>query len=92
MANASKNLTAKRLQELKEQNIAAQVYLNDNPQQVGTFAAYWLSAGYTLADLQHFEDNLRKVSLQDMRQVAQTLAKAPLNWGTLLPQGGTNVR
>lgn len=92
MANAAKNLTSKRLQELKEQNIAAQVYLNDNPQQVGTFAAYWLSAGYTLADLQHFEDNLRKVSLQDMHQVAQTLAKAPINWGTLLPQGGANVR
>lgn len=92
VAGAAKNLTAKRLQELKEQNIAVQVYLNDNPQQVGAFAAYWLSAGYTLADLQHFEDNIRQVSLQDMRRVAQTLAQSTFNWGTLLPRGGADVR
>lgn len=78
-------LTEKELQKVKNRLLAGMVYQYDNPATAADITLRWLGAGYSLADIQQFEDNIEKVTLQQVLENTSMLNRVYPVWGMLLP-------
>lgn len=82
---AVKKLTAKKLEQIKRKMLADLVFVNDNPQDAAEWIGAMLSVGFTLEDVQDYEDNLKAVTLQNVKDAYTEMKKAPRVSGILLP-------
>lgn len=83
-------LTEKELNKVKSRLLAGMVYQYDNPATAANIAVQWLGAGYSLADLKQFENNINKVTLQQVLESTAMLSRLHPVWGTVLPFSGEN--
>lgn len=83
---AMKNLTAAKLEQIKRKILADLVYMNDNPEDAAYWIGYMLAMGFSLDDVQNYEENIRRVSLKGVKTAYAKLKNAPVVRGTLLPQ------
>lgn len=83
---AVRNLTAAKLEQIKRKILADLVYMNDNPEDAAYWIGYMLAMGFSLDDVQNYEENIQKVSLNGVKKAYATLKSAPIVRGTLLPQ------
>lgn len=83
---AMKNLTAAKLEQIKRKILADLVYMNDNPEDAAYWIGYMLAMGFSLDDVQNYEDNIRRVTLSGVKKAYAVLKAAPVVRGTLLPQ------
>ena len=90
---AKKALTAERLEQIKRKISANLVYLKDNPQTAANWIGYMLSMGFSLDDVQNYEDKIKAVTLEEVKQSFASLATASDITAVLLPEsdnGGQN--
>lgn len=90
LERAKKALTAERLEQIKRKIYANLVYMEDNPQTAANWIGNMLSMGFSLDDVQNYEDNIRAVTLEQVRTAFETLANAADMTAILLPQDGEN--
>ena len=84
-------LTEKELEKTKERMLAGMTYHYDNPNDAADIVLKWLGAGYSLADIKQFEDNINKVTLQQVLENMAMLNRIYPVWGELQPLAeGTN--
>jgi len=60
-------------------------YGKDNPADMATQILNWLSANYSINDIQKIEENINSVTPEQVRQVASMLTKQHPLWGELHP-------
>lgn len=90
---SKKALTAERLEQIKRKISANLVYLKDNPQTAANWIGYMLSMGFSLDDVQNYEDKIKAVTLDEVKQAFDALSEAADMTAVLLPQqdnGGQN--
>ena len=95
LERAQRALTNERLEQIKRKMSANLVYLNDNPQTAANWIGYMLSMGFSLEDVQNYEDNIQKVTLEEVKQAFSDLLSASDITAVLLPsddaaKGGKN--
>ncbi len=93
MERAKRALTAERLAQIKRKISANLVYLKDNPQTAANWIGYMLSMGFSLDDVQNYEDKIKAVTLADVKQAFAALSETADMTAILLPQqddGGKN--
>ena len=83
--NAVKNLTDKRLEQIKRKMVADLVYANDNPADAAQWIGYMLASGFSLADIQNYEEKISSVTLSGVKQAFKNLQKASGVKGLLKP-------
>ena len=82
---AVKNLTEKKLEQVKHKMSADLVFVNDEPQSAAEWAGAMLSVGFDLREVQNYEERLNAVTLQGVKKAYEELKKAPQVSGILLP-------
>ena len=82
---AVKNLTEKKLEQVKHKMSADLVFVNDEPQSAAEWAGAMLSVGFDLREVQDYEERLNAVTLQGVKKAYEELKKAPQVSGILLP-------
>ena len=93
LERAKRALTAERLEQIKRKISANLVYLKDNPQTAANWIGYMLSMGFTLDDVQNYEDKIKAVTLDEVKQAFAALSEAADMTAVLLPEqndGGEN--
>lgn len=78
-------LTEKELEKTKERLLAGMTYHYDNPSDAADIVLKWLGAGYSLADIQQFEENINKVTLQQVLENMAMINRLYPVWGELQP-------
>ena len=71
--------------KVKQKMLADLVYANDNPSDAAYWVGYMLANGYNLAEVQNYAENIRKVSLEDVRAAYKSLGQISRVEGLLLP-------
>lgn len=79
-------LTEEKLAKTKRKMLADLVFVNDNPETGAEWAGLMLAAGYTLDEVQNYEQKLNAVTLQGVKKAYEMLKSAPCVRGVLLPQ------
>ena len=82
---AMKNLTEKKLEQIKRKMSADLVFVNDNPKSAAEWVGAMLAVGFELEEVQNYEKNLNAVTLQGVKDAYAELKKAPRVSGILLP-------
>lgn len=89
LQKALQNLDERKLASIKKKMVADLVYVNDNPADSANMIGYMLSTGFSLDDVQNYEQNVADISLKGVknayREVFYNSAKAI---GVLLPKKG----
>lgn len=85
LKKASKQISINDIKQAKERIIAQIIYSKDNPSDMATHILNWLSANYSINDIQKIEENINSVTLEQVRQVASMLTKQHPLWGELHP-------
>lgn len=75
------------LEKVRETILANLVYLKDNPEDAAYIVGMLASLGLSLEEINSYEDNLKKVKLDDIKKVVKNmLDNAPCVEGVLLPE------
>ncbi|MBR3501559.1 MAG: insulinase family protein [Alphaproteobacteria bacterium] len=89
LRNAIEKFDAQKLASIKKKMLADLVYVNDNPADSANMIGYMLATGFSLDDVQNYEQNIENVSLKGVKnayhEVFYNSAKAV---GILLPENG----
>jgi len=75
----------KKLEYVKRKVLADLVYMNDNPEDAAYTVGYMLANGFTLAQIQGYEDGINSVKTSDVQAAYAELMKAPKLSAVLLP-------
>ena len=81
-----KNLNEKKLAKIKRKMLSDLVFVNDSPSDAAEWIGAMLTVGFTLEDVQKYEDNINAVTLQDVKEAYAILNKSPRVSGVLYPQ------
>ncbi len=81
----TEELDAPKLERVKQKMLADLIYANDNPSDAAYWVGYMLANGYSLAEVQNYAENIRKVSLEDVRAAYKNLGQISRVEGLLLP-------
>lgn len=94
LKNGMKKLTTERLAQIKRKMSADLVFTNDNPETAAYWIGYMLSMGFSLDEVQNYEDGVNAVTLDGLRKAFAELETASKVIGILLPlneqNGGQN--
>ena len=89
LQNAVQKLDVKKLDSIKKKMVADLVYINDNPTDSANIIGYMLATGFSLDDVQNYEQKVAEISLSGVknayREVFYNSTKAI---GILLPEKG----
>ena len=81
---AIKKLDEKELEKTKKKMLSAQVYLKDNPASLAQIAGWMAASGVSVDELQNYEENIKRISLNDVLDMADFVwNKAPKATGIL---------
>ena len=84
--SAVNQLNDEKLAQIKRKILAGLVYVNDNP----TDAAYWIGnmmvSGFTLDDIQNYENHINEVTVDSVKNAFLAVQEAPVVRGVLLPE------
>lgn len=84
---ALKELTEERLIKIKQKMLADIIYLKDNPASLAQLVGQIVAVGGNFDDLSKYVEEISKVSLDEIKQVAQDLwDNAPQVTGLLYPE------
>lgn len=83
---AVQSLSEKKLAQIKRKMLADLVFVNDNPSDAAEWIGAMLTVGFTLDEVQKYEDNINAVSLQDVKNAYEKLKNSPRVSGVLYPQ------
>lgn len=89
--DAMKTLNEKKLAQIKRKMLADLIFVNDNPQTAAEWIGTMLTVGFTLDEVQKYEDNINAVNLRDIKEAYAKLKESPRVSGVLYPEdkGGT---
>lgn len=79
-------LTEEKLAQIKRKILAGLVYVNDNPADAAYWVGYMLANGFTLEDVQNYEEHIQKVTVQGVKEAFAAVHEAPFVRGVLLPK------
>lgn len=85
MTAAVDALDEAKLAKTKRKMLSNLVYINDNPEDAAYWVGYALSVGISLDELQHYEDRIAAVSLEEVKDAYKDLLEAASVDGILLP-------
>lgn len=85
-------LSAKKLEQVKRKMLADLVYVNDNPSDAAQWIGYMLVNGFSLQDVQEYENKVRGVNLQGVRRAYKSLMSASGVSGLLKPLSKNDKR
>lgn len=83
---AIESLSEKKLAQIKRKMLADLVFVNDNPQTAAEWIGAMLTVGFTLDEVQKYENNIKAVTLQDVKEAYTKLKKSPRVCGVLYPE------
>ena len=88
---AIEKLDEKELEKTKQKMLSDLVYMKDNPSTLAQTAGWMAASGVGIDELQNYENNIKNVSLNDVKNVADFVwNKAPKATGVL--EAGGDVR
>lgn len=88
---AVKELDEGKLTQIKRKMSADLVFVNDNPEDAAQWIGAMLASGFTLEEVQAYEENINKVTLKGIKEAYAGLKKAPHVSGVLLPQKASSA-
>ena len=75
-------------EKVKKKMLADFVYLQDNPSTLAHLSGYIISSGGSLDDLNNYAENIKGVTIDEIKSVAKSLMEtAPQVTGILYPEG-----
>lgn len=83
---AVERLTDQKLEQIKRKILAGLVYVNDSPEDAAYWIGHMLANGFTLDDVQNYEDRIREVSVASVKEAFNAVQNAPVVKGVLLPE------
>lgn len=95
LKNGMRNLTAERLEQIKRKMSADLVFTNDNPETAAYWIGYMLTMGFSLDDVQNYEDGVNAVTVDSVQKAFAAVEAASKVVGILLPEddnGGQNEK
>ena len=82
---AIKKLDEKELERTKKKMLSGLVYMKDNPSTLAQTTGWMASTGVAVEELQKYEENIKNVKLEDVKNMADFVwNKAPKATGVLL--------
>ena len=82
---ALKKLNIAEIEKTKKKMLSELVYMKDNPSTLAQTAGWMASCGVAINELQEYEDNIKNVTLDDVKNVADFVwNKAPKVTGILV--------
>lgn len=84
---AIKEIDAKKVEQVKKQMLAGLVYVRDNPNDAAQIVGMLAAIGMNDAEIESYEDNIKKVTLAEVKAAAKELLSASHIEGTALPKG-----
>lgn len=85
LAETINKMTEKDLEQTKKRLLAGIIYNYDNPSDAANIIISWLGAGYTLKDIQSYEENIKKTTLSQVKTCASTLLEYHPLWAVITP-------
>ena len=85
MQKAVEALDEEKLAKTKRKMLSSLVYVNDNPEDAAYWVGYALSVGISLDELQHYEERINAVSLEEVKNAYFELQQHASVEGILLP-------
>lgn len=73
---AIKNLDEKKLAQIKRKMLADLVFVNDNPKDAANWIGAMLATGFSLEDVQNYENNLNAVTVEGVKNAYKFLQSA----------------
>ncbi len=73
---AVKNLDEKKLAQIKRKMLADLVFVNDNPKDAANWIGAMLATGFSLEDVQNYENNLNAVTVEGVKNAYKSLQSA----------------
>ncbi len=71
-------LTEEKLTQIKNQVLSDTVYLQENPESAARFAGSMLLSGYTTEEIINYDEAIKAVMLEDIKNVFEKLKQAPV--------------
>jgi predicted Zn-dependent peptidase len=82
---AIKKLDENNLEKTKKKMLSDLVYMKDNPSTLAQTTGWMASTGVAIDELQRYEENIKKVKLEDVKNMADFVWNiAPKSTGILL--------
>ncbi len=89
ISKAMKSLSQEQLEKEKKKAVAGLIYLSDNPQDAAQITGYLASTGFSLEQIENYAEEIKKVTLQQLKDASEKLLTGSANvWGFL--QGENN--
>lgn len=89
---AIKDLNETKLAQIKRKMSADLVFVNDNPKDAANWIGAMLSVGFSLEDVQNYENNLEAVTVDGVKKAYESLKSAPRVNGILLPENKNDAK
>ena len=85
--NVSQSFTPQDLEKAKRQLLAGLIYTRDNPQNAAYIAGTLARAGMSGKDIENYDQNIKSVTLQQVKQALKELLQSSFVEGIALPEG-----
>ena len=87
LTNISQSFTQQDLEKAKRQLLAGLIYTRDNPQNSAYIVGTLARAGMSGKDIENYDQNIKSVTLQQVKQAAKELLQSSFVEGIALPKG-----
>ena len=66
LSNALNNFNLDKLKLVKKKLVSGLIFANDNPEDAAYLVGYLLTLGFSLSDIQNYEENVMSINLSDV--------------------------
>ena len=81
------SFTQQDLEKTKRQLLAGLIYTRDNPHSASYIVGMLVRAGMSAKDIENYDQNIKSVTLQQVKDAAKELLQSSFVEGTALPKG-----
>ena len=79
LAESLAEMNVEEIEKTKGKMLAGQVYLRDNPNDAAYIVGSMVAVGMSVDDIENHADNIRRVSIDDVRKVAKELFNSAIS-------------